>query len=212
MPPTLIAPRRHSIAPSHSTVGLARRRVARRQPTRPHSVWPPRLKRADSLTQALETFRELQLTFRQASAFDTADAGARRLSAQISGSEPLTEADYDAIVDRLVGVAAFRRAVDMQIEWLEKFPDSPQAVNIEAAMVQNLYLLRANGEARDRAAAFLKRHSGSSDAHQVIITLFRLDVREGRHGRCRKTRARHLHRAGGRHGVERPAIGRTSAG
>jgi soluble lytic murein transglycosylase-like protein len=128
---------------------------------------------------ALETFRELQLTFRQASAFDIAAGGARRLSAQISGSEPLTEADYEAIVDRLVGVAAFRRAVDMQIEWLEKFPDSPRAVNVEAAMVQNLYLLRANGEARDRAAAFFKRRSGSSEAHQVIITLFRLDVREG---------------------------------
>ena len=39
--------------------------------------------------EALETYRELQLTFRQASAFDAADAAARRLSAQLSGADAL---------------------------------------------------------------------------------------------------------------------------
>ncbi len=130
--------------------------------------------------EALEAYRELQLTFRQALAFDAANAGARRLSAQLDGAEPLTEADYDAIVDRLAGVAAFRRAVDMQTEWLSNFPDSPRRISIESAMVQNLYSLRANDEARARAAVFLKQHPDSAAAHDVIITLFRLDVREGR--------------------------------
>ena len=77
-----------------------------------------------------------------------ADAAARRLSSQLGNAEPLTEADYDAIVDRLAGVAAFRRAVDMQAEWLKSFPDSPRREEIESARVQHLYSLRANDEAR----------------------------------------------------------------
>jgi len=131
--------------------------------------------------EALEAYRRLQLTFRQATAFAAADAAARRLSAQLGGAEAsLTEADYDTMVDRLVGVAAFRRAVDMQVEWLAKFPESARKVNIESASVRNLYSLRANAEARGRAAQFLKEHDESAEAHDVIITLFRLDVREGR--------------------------------
>ena len=38
-----------------------------------------------------------------------------------------------SIVDRLAGVAAFRRAVDMQAEWLKNFPDSPRREEIESA-------------------------------------------------------------------------------
>ncbi|HKY19944.1 MAG TPA: lytic transglycosylase domain-containing protein [Vicinamibacterales bacterium] len=130
--------------------------------------------------EALEAYRELQLTFRQATAFDAADSAARRLSAQLAGAGPLSEADYEAIVDRLAGVAAFRRAVNMQIEWLSSFPDSPRRSGLESQIVQNLYSLRANDEARVRAAAFLKQYGESAEAHDVIITLFRLDVREGR--------------------------------
>lgn len=129
---------------------------------------------------ALETYRELQLTFREASAFDTADAAARRLSVQLGNPEPLTEADFEAIVDRLAGVAAFRRAVDMQTEWLRAFPETPRRAQIESAMVQNLYSLRANEEARAEAARFLTQYSDSRYRHEVIITVFRLDVREGR--------------------------------
>ncbi len=138
------------------------------------------LEQDGKLREALETYRELQLTFRQAIAFDTADSAARRLSAQLGGVEPLTEPDYDAIVDRLVGVAAFRRAVQMQVEWLESFPDSVRRVSVESAIVQNLYSLRANDEARARAAAFLSENPDAAETHDVIITLFRLDVREGR--------------------------------
>jgi soluble lytic murein transglycosylase len=47
-------------------------------------------------------------------------------------------------------------------------------------MVRNLYSLRANDEARARAAAFLKEYPDSAEASDVIITVFRLDVREGR--------------------------------
>jgi len=130
--------------------------------------------------ESLEVYRELQLTFRQATAFDLSDAGARRLSSRLGHPAPLTEADYSAIVGRLAGVAAFRRAVDMQTEWLSSFPDSPRRIAIESTRVQHLYSLRANDEARAAAAAFLTKHPDSGTTHDVIITLFRLDVREGR--------------------------------
>ena len=131
--------------------------------------------------EALETFRELRLTFRQAPAFHAADAAVRRAQGALGGSlKPLTEADYEAIVDRLVSVAAFRRAVEMQTEWLTAFPGMSARTRVEAAIVQNLYSLRANDEARTRAAAFLKQHPESPQAHDVDIVLFRLDVREGR--------------------------------
>ena len=129
--------------------------------------------------EALETYRELQLTFREAAAFEAADAGARRLSAQLNGAEPLTESDFESIVDRLAGVAAFRRAVDMQEEWLKSFPATARREEIESAIVRNLYSLRANDEARARGTAFLEQRPESLEAGNVLITLFRLDVREG---------------------------------
>jgi soluble lytic murein transglycosylase-like protein len=138
------------------------------------------LEKQRNLRQALETYRELQLTFREAGAFEIADREARRLSSQINGAEPLTEGDYDLIVDRLASVAAFRRAVDMQTEWLTNFPTSSRREEIESAMVQHLYSLRANDEARARAQAFLKRYPASLETGSVFVTLFRLDVREGR--------------------------------
>jgi soluble lytic murein transglycosylase-like protein len=131
-----------------------------------------------NLREALETYRELQLTFREAAAFERADAGARRLSSR-ADTEPLTESDYDAIVDRLAGIAAFRRAVDMQTEWLKNFPASARREEIESARVQYLYSLRANDDARLRARAFLKEHPDSARTGDVVVTLFRLDVREG---------------------------------
>ncbi len=130
--------------------------------------------------EALETYRDLQLTFRTAAAYDAADAGARRLAAQLGNREPLTEADYDAIVDRLAGMAAFRRAVDVQGEWLKVYSGSARRLQIESARVQHLYSLRANDEARSEAARFLAQHKGTPDARNVQIAIFRLDVREGR--------------------------------
>ncbi|HET9466915.1 MAG TPA: lytic transglycosylase domain-containing protein [Vicinamibacterales bacterium] len=138
------------------------------------------LEQAGDAHEALETYRELQLTFRDASAFELADGAARRLSAQLQGAEPLSEDDYEEIVARLAGVAAFRRAVDMQVEWLKAFPDTSERKDIEASMVQHLYSLRANDDARYRAHAFLKAYSDTEEAADVFVTLFRLDVREGR--------------------------------
>jgi soluble lytic murein transglycosylase len=138
------------------------------------------LERSGQVRDALETYRELQLTFREVSAFEIADAGARRLSARLGNPEPLTEADYDAIVDRLAGVAAFRRAVDMQAEWLKTFPGTSRREDIESARIGYLYNARANDDARFHAHTFIKEHPDSEHAHDAFIMVFRLDVREGR--------------------------------
>ena len=138
------------------------------------------LEQAGQGREALETYRELQLTFREVGAFELADSGARRLSSRLGNIEPLTEADYDVIVDRLAGIAAFRRAVDTQAEWLKNFPATSRREEIESARVQHLYSARANDDARFHAHTFLKEHPDSDYAHDVFITLFRLDVREGR--------------------------------
>jgi soluble lytic murein transglycosylase-like protein len=130
--------------------------------------------------EALDAYRALQRTFHQVSAYEAAETASRRLSTQLGNPSPLTEADYETIVERLVEVAAFRRAVDAQAERLKNFPDSPQRTQIEAAVVQHLYSLRANAEARARGDAFLKQYPDSAQAHDVFITVFRLDVREGR--------------------------------
>jgi soluble lytic murein transglycosylase len=138
------------------------------------------LEQSGQARDALETYRELQLTFREVPAFETADAGARRLSSRLGNPEPLTEGDYDAIVDRLAGVAAFRRAVDMQAEWLKNFPDSSRREEIESNRISYLYSARANDDSRFHAHAFLKERPDSERAHDAFVTLFRLDVREGR--------------------------------
>ena len=138
------------------------------------------LEQAGNPREALETYRELQLTFRELAAYEIADGAARRLSSRLGGAEPLTEADYDSIVDRLAGIAAFRRAVDIQGEWLKQFPVSSRREEIESTRVQYLYSLRANDDARFRAHTFLKEYPDSTKRGDVFITLFRLDVREGR--------------------------------
>ena len=144
------------------------------------------LEQAGRPREALETYRELQLTFREAAAFEAADEAARRLSSRVNGAAPLTESDFESIVDRLAGVASFRRAVDMQTEWLKSFPATPRREEVESAMVRHLYSLRANDEARLRGMAFLERYPASLEAASVFITLFRLDVREGRSAEVEK--------------------------
>ena len=144
------------------------------------------LEQAGQPREALETYRELQLTFREAAAYDIADTEARRLSSQVNAADALTESDFSLIVDRLAGVAAFRRAVDMQTEWLKTFPATSRREEIESSIVQHLYSLRANDESRQRALAFLKQYPASLETGSVFITLFRLDVREGRSAEVEK--------------------------
>ncbi len=129
---------------------------------------------------ALEAYRELQLTFRQARAYDEATTGAKRLAAQTANAPPLSEDDYESIADRLAGVAAFGRAIDVLTEWRSAFPASLHLREIDASLVQDLYSLRANDQARAQAEQFLKTYPEGPDARAAAITLFRLEVREGK--------------------------------
>jgi tetratricopeptide (TPR) repeat protein len=116
------------------------------------------LERAGQLRDALDTFSEVQLTFRSISAYDTATAAARRIAEAIAIEPPapfhsLHEHDYETIAGRLRGIAAFRRAVDVLEEWRQVFRQTDAAERIESDIIENLYSLRANEEARARAAA-----------------------------------------------------------
>ena len=138
------------------------------------------LEQAGNPREALDVLRELQLTFRQASAYDAADVAARRLSAQLKNPEPLTEQDYDAIADRLTNVAALRRSVDVLKEWRANFPETTRGAHIDYAIVQNLYSLRANDEGRQYAESVIKKDGEGPEAAAATRTLFSLDVREGK--------------------------------
>ena len=138
------------------------------------------LEQAGNLRDALDLYREIQLTFRQATAYDAAEANARRLSAQLNGAEPLAEQDYDIIADRLTNVAAFRRSNDVLKEWRASVPNTTRGARIDYAILQNLYSLRANDEARDVAAEIIKKNGDGPEAAAATRTLLSLDVREGK--------------------------------
>ena len=143
------------------------------------------LERAGQLRDALDTFSEVQLTFRSISAYDTATTAARRIAEAIAIEPPapfhsLHEDDYETIAGRLRGIAAFRRAVDVLEEWRQVFRQTDAAERIESDIIENLYSLRANEEARARAERFLEEHPDSSEASSVQIVRFRLDVRDGK--------------------------------
>ncbi len=138
------------------------------------------LEQSGNARDALDVLRELQLTFRRASAYDAADVAARRLSAQLNNPEPLTEQDYDAIADRLTSLAAFRRSVDVLKEWRTSFPDTTQGAQLDYAILQNLYTLRANDEARQFAESVIKTYGEGPEAAWATRTLLSLDVREGK--------------------------------
>jgi peptidoglycan lytic transglycosylase len=137
------------------------------------------LEQAGNPREALQTLRELQRTFRQVSAYDAADAAARRLSAGPDDPEPLSESDYETISERLTNLAAFRRSVNVLTEWRTKFPDSAHRDDIDIAIIQNLYSLRANADARAYAEEFVKTHESTPKGASAFRTILSLDVREG---------------------------------
>jgi peptidoglycan lytic transglycosylase len=138
------------------------------------------LEQAGDPRGALDVLRELQLTFRQASAYDAADAAARRLSEQLNNPEPLAEQDYEVIADRLSNVAAFRRSVDVLKEWRAAFPDTTRGAEINYAITQSLYSLRANDEARQFAESLIKKEGDGPQSAAAARTLLSLEVREGK--------------------------------
>ena len=146
------------------------------------------LEAAGKLRDALDAFSEVQLTFRSVAAYDAATTGARRVAEAIvieppapaHPLNPLSEDEYETIAERLRGIAAFRRAVDVLEEWRQVFRQTNAAERIESDIIENLYSLRANEVARARAEQFLEERPDSSEAPSVQIVRFRLDVREGK--------------------------------
>ena len=174
--------RRHrSTARPRCIAARARRRADRLRPTRPPSVLRPRSRRQGKPREALETYRELQLTFREAHRLRDCRSRSAPPVAATHNPEPLTEADYDVIVDRLAGIAAFRRAVDMQDEWLEELLRTRHAAKKSNRAGFSISTRCApTMKPAPRANTFLKSIPTALETGNVFVTLFRLDVREGR--------------------------------
>jgi len=146
---------------------------------------------------AIATLRETQRSFRTAAAFVRARDEERRL-ARTLGREPapFTEAEYREIASRLAGAARFTEAIAALRAWRTAHPGSASLDRIDADIIENLYRLRANVEARALASSFATRHSRSALAGRARLLEFRLDVREGRTADV-KTRGRALWRGQG---------------
>ena len=131
--------------------------------------------REDALAQLVG----LQRNFRESATFAIARREAVRLATAM-GRRPvaLTDAEYRALVGRLLDRSLFADAISVLEEWKAAFPAS--ARRADARLVDALYRARMNAEARDRALAFLERYPDDSLAADVRVLVFRLDVREGR--------------------------------
>ena len=130
---------------------------------------------------AIAVLREAQREFRTAAAYDEAREAERRLTKTLGvAPAPFSERDYRTIAGRLSTVARFPEALEALREWRRTYPQSASADRIDADIVDDLYRMRANDEARSAAGAFLKQHAPGARAALVRVLLFRLDVREGR--------------------------------
>jgi soluble lytic murein transglycosylase-like protein len=130
---------------------------------------------------AIATLREVERNFRSAPAFIRAWQEERRLAGTLTRDPaPFTEGEYQAMADRLSGAARFAEALEVLRTWARTYSSSPNLDRIDADIVENLYRMRANDEARTRAAAFVARHPTSAELARVRLIEFRLDVREGR--------------------------------
>jgi len=129
---------------------------------------------------AIATLRDEQRSFWTAGAFARARDEERRLTAAM-GVEPaaFTETEYRTIAGRLAGAARFAEAAAVLREWRAAWPRSASLDRIDADIIDNLYRMRANAEARTLAAEFHARHAGSALRGRVHLVEFRLDVREG---------------------------------
>jgi len=130
---------------------------------------------------AIATLRGIERGFRSAPAFIRAWQDERRLARTLTRDPaPFTEREYEAMADRLSGAARFTEALDVLRTWVRAYPHSTNLDRIDADIIENLYRMRANDEARAAVAAFVRRHPGSTELARVRVVEFRLDVREGR--------------------------------
>ena len=122
-------------------VALARRLVARRQPTRRHSGWPPRSKKADGLTPSA---RDVPGASADVSAGIGVRCGRRWCQTPFGPAQRRRAFDRSGLrrhrrsPRRRRGVSARRRHADRMAREVSRLA---AGVNVESAMVQNLYLV-----------------------------------------------------------------------
>jgi soluble lytic murein transglycosylase len=139
------------------------------------------LEAAGRASDALDEALDLRLNFQTPPAYARAVAAITRLSASVGRAvDTLTERQHQTIAGRLSAATAFREAIAVLEQWRTTYPNTLDSAVIEASIIENLYNLRANVEARARCSIFLDRYPASPRAADVRVTQFRLEVREGR--------------------------------
>ncbi len=139
------------------------------------------LEAAGDVPGASEALRRAQRGFSDARTFTRARDEERRLAGTFGRKpKPFTEIEYRAVANRLAGQSRFAESNDVLLAWRRAHPNSPNLDDIDAAIIDNLYRLRANGEARAAIEAFVARYPSSLQLPRARVIEFRLDVREGR--------------------------------
>jgi hypothetical protein len=137
------------------------------------------LEQAGDRPAALTVLRTLQLQSRQAATIGRARAqGIRLADALDMPLEPFAEQQYRRIAERLRDASLFEDAVAVLEDWKRAYPAS--APEVQALMADTFYRSRANTEARAEADKFLEQYPSNSQAPDVHVLQYRLDVREGR--------------------------------
>jgi soluble lytic murein transglycosylase len=139
------------------------------------------LESAGQLQEALDTWRTAGREFSAPEAFGRARTEERRLAAAIGRSPaPFTTTECAELARRLRQVAGFSSAIAVLEEWRRIDPAADQQGALEASIVENLFDLRSNAEARTRALGLIERNPPGDVVPAMQVMVFRVDVREGR--------------------------------
>ncbi|MFN8059208.1 MAG: transglycosylase SLT domain-containing protein [Vicinamibacterales bacterium] len=130
-------------------------------------------------SEALIVWTEAMTRFRTASTYTTSRTKVERLSTELGRPVVLDEATLRALTSRLANASRFAEALTALNEWKAQYPESSARDDIDADIVESLYNLRRNRDAREAAEAFLRSHPASPLVGQMRLTIFRLAVREG---------------------------------
>lgn len=131
---------------------------------------------------ALAELRRVRLTFGSYDAYEAA----KRAEIRVAGAAdpdldvpPVSAAQYDTMIERLLARSRYDEAIVLLEEQLENVHRA-DAARIEAAIIDTLYRARDNSRARDRIRRFRSRWPGSAYDDELTVLDFRIAIREAR--------------------------------
>lgn len=134
---------------------------------------------------ALDELRRVRLTFGNFEAYEAAKRAEIRIAnAADVDVPPVTAANYETMIERLLARSRYDEAIVLYEQW--KDADPAAAPRLEAAIIDTLYRARENSKARDRIRRFRSRWPGSTYDDELRVLDFRIAIREARTADVRK--------------------------